>query len=252
MTTATTTTVSDAALAVQLMDLTSLNEQDTTETITVLVESIKPKQGIPAALCVYSEFVADAKLALAERDLKQVKVATVTNFPKGRTPLSDVINETLIAIERGADEIDLVLPYQQLIAGDEALALEYVTASKEVCPEHVKLKVIIESGELKTRVLIEKATEIAIAGGADFVKTSTGKVTVNATLEASEIILGAIKSSQKPVGFKVAGGVKTVTDASNYLQLTANLMGEEYLTPEMFRFGTSSLLADVYNVLEKQ
>ncbi|MGO2167684.1 deoxyribose-phosphate aldolase [Pseudoalteromonas sp.] len=252
MTTAATTSANDAALAVQLMDLTSLNGHDTTTTITALIASIKSNWGLPAAICVYSNFVADAKLALAERELKQVKVATVTNFPKGDTPLNEVINETLIAIERGADEIDLVLPYQQLIAGDEALALEYVTASKDVCPEHVKLKVIIESGELKTSALIKKATEIAIAGGADFVKTSTGKVAINATLEASDVILRTIKASRKQVGFKVAGGVKTVADASNYLQLVANLMSEEYLTPRTFRFGASSLLADIYSSLEKQ
>lgn len=245
-----TTTVDNAALAVQLMDLTSLNDDDSTATINALVTSIKPKLGIPAAVCVYSEFVDDAKVFLAQRELNQVKVATVTNFPTGSRQLSDVINETLIAIERGADEIDLVLPYQALINGDQELTLKYVKASKECCPEHVKLKVIIETGELKTPELITRATSIAIAGGADFVKTSTGKVTVNATLEATEVMLRTIKQSGKIVGFKAAGGVKTVADASDYLQLASDIMGAGYVNPATFRFGASGLLTDVYRVLE--
>ncbi|CAM4421944.1 deoxyribose-phosphate aldolase [Pseudoalteromonas ostreae] len=244
-----TTKLTDAALAVQLMDLTSLNDNDSAATIEALVASIKPSLGIPAAVCVYSEFVDDAKLALAERELSHVKVATVTNFPLGDSELSEVINETLIAIERGADEIDLVLPYQALIAGDEATALEYVRASKGLCPEHVKLKVIIESGELKTPALIKQATELAIAGGADFVKTSTGKVAINATLEATEVMLSTIKQSPRVVGFKASGGVKTVMDASNYLQLAVCIMGEGYLNPSTFRFGASSLLSDIYAIL---
>ena len=244
-----TTQIADAALAVKLMDLTSLNSNDSAATIQVLINSIKPNLGIPAAVCVYSEFVDDAKLALAERELSYVKVATVTNFPSGNSELSEVINETLIAIERGANEIDLVLPYQALINGDADTALEYVRASKECCPEHVQLKVIIESGELKTAQLITLATEIAIAGGADFVKTSTGKVAINATLEATEVMLSTIKKSQREVGFKAAGGVKTVEDASDYLRLAADIMGEEYLQSETFRFGASSLLTDVYAVL---
>ena len=241
----------DAARAVDLMDLTTLNNTDTTQTIAQLVASIQPLLGTPAAVCVYSEFVDDAKVLLAQRELNHIKVATVTNFPSGDGALSAVINETLVAIERGADEIDLVLPYKALAAGDDAKALEYVTASKAVCPEHVKLKVIIESGELKTPALIKQATQIAIAGGADFVKTSTGKVAVNATLDATKVMLEAIKASNKVVGFKAAGGVKTVSDARDYLHLASDIMGADYLNPQTFRFGASSLLSQVYNVLNE-
>ncbi|MDN3378634.1 MULTISPECIES: deoxyribose-phosphate aldolase [unclassified Pseudoalteromonas] len=238
-------------LAVQLMDLTSLNDDDTTASIKKLVDSIEPKLGTPAAICVFSEFVDDAKVFLGERELNHVKVATVTNFPTGNNPLSDVINETLIAIERGADEIDLVLPYQALMAGEHELALKYVKASKECCPEHVQLKVIIESGELKTPEMITQATQIAIAGGADFVKTSTGKVPVNATLQATKIMLNAIKESKKLVGFKAAGGVKTVAQADEYLALATDIMGQAYLSPLTFRFGASSLLSNVYAILNE-
>lgn len=241
----------NAVRTVAVMDLTTLNETDATDTIEQLVASIQPLLGTPAAVCVYSEFVDDAKVFLAQRELNHIKVATVTNFPAGDAALSDVINETLVAIERGADEIDLVLPYKALAAGDDAKALEYVTASKAVCPEHVQLKVIIESGELKTPTLIKLATEIAIAGGADFVKTSTGKVAINATLDATKIMLEAIKASNKVVGFKAAGGVKTVSEASDYLHLASDIMGADYLNPQTFRFGASSLLSQVYNVLNE-
>lgn len=247
-----TTRSVDAALAVQLMDLTSLNETDTSVSIEALIASIEPLLGVPAAICVYSEFVATAKLGLAQRGLNHVKVATVTNFPTGNTPLHMVTNETLLAIERGADEIDLVLPYNALIAGKEAVALEYVRSSKALCPAHVQLKVIIESGELQTPELIKRATEIAIVGGADFVKTSTGKVAINATLEAADIILQTIKISGHTVGFKAAGGVKSVADASNYLQLGLNIMGEKYLSTPTFRLGASGLLMDAYHILRNK
>ncbi len=238
-------------LVVSLMDLTSLNTDDNQASINALVNSIDLKLGIPAAVCVFSEFVDNAKIALANRLLSHVKVATVTNFPTGDAPLNEVLNETLIAIERGADEIDLVIPYKALIKGEADTVLEYVSESKKACGSRAKLKVIIESGELKTPALIAQATELAIQGGADFVKTSTGKVAVNATLEATEIMLNTIKKSSKTVGFKAAGGVKTTGDANAYLQLTTEIMGHEYLAPETFRFGASSLLNDVYKVLHE-
>ncbi len=241
----------DALLAAKLMDLTSLNKSDTTKDIETLINSIRPTLGTPAAVCVYSDFVDDAKIALAARELSHVKVATVTNFPTGDAPLSDVINETLIAIERGADEIDLVIPYKKLTAGDTQTALNYVSESKKACGTKAQLKVIIESGELKTEALIAQATELAIKGGADFVKTSTGKVAINATLESTKVILTAIKNSGKRVGFKAAGGVKTVADASEYLALARSIMSDDYLQASTFRFGASSLLSDVYKELEK-
>lgn len=241
----------EAALAVALMDLTSLNSNDDSAAINTLVNSINPKLGTPAAVCVYSDFVAEAKIALATRELSDIKVATVTNFPTGDAPLNTVINETLIAIERGADEIDLVIPYKALIAGDKSRVLEYVNESKKVCGSRALLKVIIESGELQTPDLIASATLLAIKGGADFVKTSTGKVAVNATLDATKTILNTIKESGKRVGFKAAGGVKTVADASDYLTLASTIMGNDYLQANTFRFGASSLLTNVYAVLNE-
>ena len=151
--------------------------------------------------------------------------------------------------QRGADEIDLVIPYKALIAGDEEKVLTYVKSSKDACGNKAVLKVIIESGEL-TDELITKASQLAIDGGADFVKTSTGKVAVNATLAATEIIL-TIKASGKNVGFKTAGGVRTVADAAQYLALVESIMGEAYIKPKLFRFGASGLLSDVYATLNE-
>jgi len=243
--------IQSAQQTVSLMDLTSLNTDDDQASINALVNSINPKLGTPAAVCVFSEFVDDAKIALANRLLSHVKVATVTNFPSGDAPLNEVLNETLVAIERGANEIDLVIPYKALLKGEADTVLEYVSESKKVCGSRAKLKVIIESGELKTPALITQATELAIQGGADFVKTSTGKVAVNATLEATKIMLITIKKSSKLVGFKAAGGVKTTTDANAYLQLATEIMGDDYLSPGTFRLGASSLLNDVYKVLNE-
>ena len=130
----------EAALAVALMDLTSLNSNDDSAAINTLVNSINPKLGTPAAVCVYSDFVAEAKIALATRELSHIKVATVTNFPTGDAPLNTVINETLIAIERGADEIDLVIPYKALIAGDKSRVLSMLPRAKKSVGRALYLK----------------------------------------------------------------------------------------------------------------
>ncbi|MBU2326157.1 MAG: deoxyribose-phosphate aldolase, partial [Alphaproteobacteria bacterium] len=153
------------------------------------------------------------------------------------------------AIRDGADEIDLVIPYRKFIAGDEAAVSEMVAAVRKACAAPVLLKVILETGELKDKALIRRASEIAIAEGADFIKTSTGKVAVNATLEAADIMLQAIRDSRRKVGFKPAGGISTVADAGHYLRLADTIMGEDWVMPSTFRFGASGLLDDILAVL---
>ena len=144
-----------------------------------------------------------------------------------------------------------LFPIKSLIAGDAQTVLSYVSESKKVCGSRAKLKVIIESGELKTEALITRATQLAIEGGADFVKTSTGKVAINATLESTKIMLTAIKNSGKRVGFKAAGGVKTVADASDYLRLARAIMGDDYLQANTFQLWCFKLIEDVYRCLKK-
>jgi deoxyribose-phosphate aldolase len=241
----------DAAYALALMDLTSLNENDTEQSILALLDSVRPEIGLPAAICVYSRFVGLVKKELVRRNWNSVKVATVTNFYDGEQSLETVLKETEQALIDGADEIDLVIPYKELTNGELRNARLYVAKSKKLCIDYKAcLKVIIESGELKEPELIKKASILAIDAGADFIKTSTGKVPVNATLEATEIMLDAIKASGREVGFKAAGGVRTVCDASAYLRLAEQKLKCDSLTPAQFRFGASGLLKDIHNTLD--
>ncbi|MHA7880040.1 MAG: deoxyribose-phosphate aldolase [Saccharospirillum sp.] len=231
-----------AQQALRLMDLTSLNETDTDASIQQLCEKANSPAGMPAAVCVYPAFIDIARKALLVNHAGSVRVATVTNFPDGSDDIERAVRETRAAVAAGAHEVDVVLPYRALKAGDSDTPLALVRACKAACGESVRLKVIIESGELKTPELIRQASDLAIAGGADFIKTSTGKVPVNATLEATEIMLQAIQASGKDVGFKAAGGIRTAAEATQYLELAERVMGADWITPEHFRFGASSLL----------
>lgn len=232
-----------ATRAIQLMDLTSLNEVDDDARIIALCQQARTPFGNTAAVCIYPRFVGLARLTLAAQGTPHIKVATVVNFPHGDDELEAVLAETSAALANGADEIDLVLPWRALMAGDEAGARALVRGCKALCGVRV-LKVIIESGELKTPALVRAASLLAIEEGADFIKTSTGKVAVNATPEASRIMLAAIAEcgAQNRVGFKAAGGVKSAREAAEYLAMAAAHFGEEWLVAERFRFGASSLL----------
>ena len=231
-----------AKLALGLLDLTSLNDDDTEAKISSLCEQAQIENvGKVAALCIYPRFIPWAKQELARLNIVDVKIATVSNFPQGRDNLAAAVAETKACLAYGADEVDVVFPYRALREGNESIGYKLVKACKAACGEKT-LKVIIESGELKTPELIAKASQISIAAGADFIKTSTGKVPVNATPEAADIMLTQIIDSQKAIGFKPAGGVKTVADVREYLTLLESKLGKEALTATTFRFGTSSLL----------
>lgn len=234
-----------ALLALQLTDLTSLNVSDTRASISQLCEQAATPFGSPAALCVYPEWIVWARLELDRLGLNTVKIATVTNFPAGQTDSDRAAAETMRAVAAGADEVDVVFPYRALLAGDADTGARLVAACKQACGARSRLKVIIESGVLAQPHFIRQASLIAIAQGADFIKTSTGKVTINATLESAEIMLQAIKDSGQAVGFKAAGGVRTVADASAYLALAERMMGADWLHPDTFRFGASGLLQHV-------
>ncbi|MDD7805682.1 MAG: deoxyribose-phosphate aldolase [Endozoicomonas sp. (ex Botrylloides leachii)] len=229
-------------LALKLMDLTALSMDDTNETIIDLCDKATTAAGSVAALCIYPRFISIAKERLYELGLADLKVATVTNFPDGGDDIESAVMETYSAINQGADEVDVVFPYRTLIAGDETAGVELVRECKAVCGDNIILKVIIESGELKTPKLIRQASDLSIEAGADFIKTSTGKVAVNATIEAAQIMLTAIKESRVDVGFKPAGGIRTAKDAKEHLQLAENIMGRNWINPQHYRFGASGLL----------
>ncbi|WP_224717991.1 deoxyribose-phosphate aldolase [Pectobacterium versatile] len=244
------TTAAQRALA--LMDLTTLNEDDTDEKVTALCRQANSPAGKTAAICIYPRFIPLAKKILREQGTPDIRIATVTNFPHGNDDVGIAVAETKAAIAYGADEVDVVFPYRALIAGNAQIGFELVQACKAVCQDaHVLLKVIIETGELKQEALIRQASEIAIDAGADFIKTSTSKVPVNATPESAAIMLKAIrdKGVGERVGFKAAGGVRNAEDAAIYLQLADDIMGAEWATAQHFRFGASSLLASLLTTL---
>ncbi len=242
-----------AQQALNLMDLTSLTNQETTQDIINLCEQAKSPAGNTAAICIYPRFIPLAKKTLESLGASDIKVATVTNFPQGNDDLQIALAETKAAIAYGADEVDLVFPYQALIAGNETIGFDMVKACKAEClVSKVTLKVIIESGELKQPSLIAKASELCIKAGADFIKTSTGKVPINATPESAKIMLEQIKAFNPDVGFKAAGGVKNAEDAKVYLELATSLLGDSWPNATHFRFGASSLLSNLLDTLGKE
>lgn len=232
-------------LALTLLDLTTLNNDDTDQTVIDLCHSAKTEAGSPAAICVYRRFVPIAKETLRKLGLEPMKVVTVANFPAGGDDINSVVAETRTAVACHADEVDVVFPYRALMAGNAKAGSELVKQCKAACGHAVKLKVIIESGELKDPTLIRRASEMAIQAGADFIKTSTGKVPVNATLEAARIMLETIRDSGRDVAFKSAGGIHTAEEAAEHLQLAEEIMGIHWITPDHYRFGASSLLGNL-------
>jgi deoxyribose-phosphate aldolase len=233
--------------AISLIDNTSLNLDDTEEAITQLLNSSLSIEPHTASICIYPKFIKFAKSKYPE-----FRVATVVNFPKGEDKEEDVIALTKQAVVDGADEIDMVVNYKSIIENKTKGLIEakkLIEAVRQVCPEPVLLKVIIESGELKTEDLIESTSNIAIEAGADFIKTSTGKVPINATIETAQIMIKCIKQfhyhypkSTRIIGFKPAGGVKTVEQTRQFLELAQSIMGDNWLSQRTFRFGASSLL----------
>ncbi|AUX73759.1 deoxyribose-phosphate aldolase [Erwinia pyrifoliae] len=239
-----------ALRALQLMDLTTLNDDDTDANVIGLCRQAKSPAGNTAAICIYPRFIPLARKTLREQGTPEIRIATVTNFPHGNDDIDIALAETRAAIAYGADEVDVVFPYRALIAGNETVGFELVKACKQACSAaNVLLKVIIESGELKEEALIRQASEIAIDAGADFIKTSTGKVSVNATPAVAEIMMRTIaaKGVHQQVGFKPAGGVRTADDAALYLQLADDILGPDWADARHFRFGASSLLASLLN-----
>lgn len=233
------TTKSSAQRILSLIDLTNLNDDCTEDNVVELCSRAQGEFGNTAAVCVWPRFV---NLCASILRGTSIKVATVVNFPHGGTDVADVVATTIAALDAGADEIDLVLPYQSMITGDEAQVLSMLQAVREVVHAPAHLKVILETGELINPERIRRASELAIKSGADFIKTSTGKTKISATPEAVTTMLQVIRDSGRPVGLKPSGGIRTVADAQQYLDLADAIMGPQWATPQTFRFGASGLL----------
>jgi deoxyribose-phosphate aldolase len=227
-----------AKLALACLDLTSLNDGDTDADIEKLCVRATGPFGHTGAVCVWPRFVTLART----RQPAAVKVAAVANFPDGSVDVERAVHDTQQIVDAGGDEVDVVIPYRDLAAAPALLA-----AVRRAC-EGRTLKVILETGELDDAALIRRACVIALDAGADFLKTSTGKVKVNATLESATLLLGAIRDGgHEHVGFKPAGGIRTVADAAAFIALTREYLGD--VTPQRFRVGASGLLNDIEAVL---
>ena len=244
-------------MAIQMMDLTTLEGADTKERVRSLcLKAITPdptdlSTPQPAAICVYGDMVKHAKEALGKNKIHVAAVATA--FPSGRASLPVKIADTKDAVNAGADEIDMVIDRGAFLSGNYLEVYKQILAVKAACLRkdgtRAHLKVILETGELETYDNIRRASYLAMLAGPDFIKTSTGKVSVNATLPITLLMLQAVKDwfdqTKIRIGVKPAGGIRTAKDAIKYLVVVKETAGEEWLTPKYFRFGASSLLNDV-------
>ncbi|MDT3400360.1 deoxyribose-phosphate aldolase [Streptomyces sp. B1866] len=244
-------------LAVSMIDLTTLEGADTPGKVRALcAKGANPDptdRSVPrvAAICVYPDMVATAKDALAGTGIKVASVATA--FPAGRAALPVKLADVAAAVAAGADEVDMVIDRGAFLAGRYLAVFEEIRQVREACARAdgtaAHLKVIFETGELETYDNVRRASWLAMLAGADFIKTSTGKVAVNATPPVTLLMLQAVRDFRATtgvqVGVKPAGGIRTTKDAIRYLVLVGETAGEDWLTPEWFRFGASSLLNDL-------
>lgn len=242
-----TTDLQNAARrALVCLDLTNLDDDCDAAAVDDLCRRAQTPQGSVAAVCVWPRFVGQAKAALAHTG---VRVATVINFPAGEDSLDDVKSEARAAIHNGADEIDMVTPWRSVVArGDATTVAALVREIKEITGD-TTLKAILETGEIGDPALIGLAAEAAIEGGADFLKTSTGKTATGATPEAARILLDTIARRGRSVGFKASGGVRTVAQATAYLALADEILGSSWAGPRHFRIGASGLLDAILGTL---
>jgi deoxyribose-phosphate aldolase len=246
-------------LAVRMTDLTTLEGADTPGKIAALAsKAARPDPAdttVPpvAAICIYPDLIQVARERLEDTPVKVAAVATA--FPSGRSPLDLKVEEARRAAEAGAEEIDMVIDRGAFLSGQYAKVYEEVRQVKEAVGD-AHLKVILETGELGTYDNVRRASLLSIAGGADFIKTSTGKISPAATLPVTLVMLEAARDvyeeTGRKVGVKAAGGIREAKDAVRHLVLVNETLGPEWLTPDLFRFGASTLLNDLLLQIRKQ
>ena len=246
-------------LALSMIDLTTLEGKDTPEKVRRLCYKARHLHdslpGLPsvAAVCVYPTFVAIAKKELKGSGINIASVSTA--FPSGQSTLEVKLSDTKFAVDQGADEVDMVISRGKFLAGEYNFVYDEIAAVKQVCGK-AHLKVILETGELDTLDNVRKASDIAIYAGADFIKTSTGKISPAATMPVTFVMLNAIKDYYKKTGIKIgmkpAGGIATSKIALQYLVMLNETLGDEWMNKDLFRFGASSLANDILMQLVKQ
>jgi len=243
-------------LAIRCIDLTTLEGKDSPgKVVSMCAKAVNPGFGAPpvAAVCVYPNMVAVAKAAVAGSTVKVASVATA--FPSGLSSLDVKLRDTETALADGADEIDMVINRGAFLAGDEQLVYDEVAAVKRVCGD-VHVKAILEAGELGSYDAIRRASDLCLEAGADTIKTSTGKIGISATLPISLVMCQSIHAFHQRTGerrgFKAAGGIRTSKVALSYLVLIDEVLGGDWLDPDLFRIGASSLLDDLLLQREKE
>lgn len=246
-------------LALSMIDLTTLEGKDSEGKVIQLCSKAKqpyaPMPDLPtvAAICVYPNMVATAKKALEGSNIHVASVATA--FPSGMAKRQVKLDDTKFAVDQGADEVDMVISRGEFLKGNYNFVFDEIAAIKEACGD-AHLKVILETGELETYENVRKASDIAMHAGADFIKTSTGKISPAATQPVTLVMLEAIRDfyreTGKMIGMKPAGGIRKAKQALQYLVLVKETLGSDWLTPKYFRFGASSLTNDLLMQIVKQ
>lgn len=253
------TKVKGLKLALSMIDLTTLEGKDTEGKVKQMCnKAMHPYDEIPglptvAAVCVYPTHVKTAKGALAGSNVKVASVATA--FPSGNSTLEIKITDTKFAVDNGADEVDMVISRGEFLKGNYNFVFDEIAEIKQACGK-ARLKVILETGELSTLDNVRRASDIAIYAGADFIKTSTGKIQPAATMPVTLVMLEAIKDHYLKtgvmIGMKPAGGISTAKSALQYLVMLYETLGPKWMTNEWFRFGASSLANDIILQLAKE
>lgn len=246
-------------LALSMIDHTTLEGKDSKgKVIQLCSKAMKPYAALPnlpsvAAVCVYPTMVSIAKKALKGSTVKVASVATA--FPSGMAQLRLKLEDTKFAVDEGADEIDMVISRGEFLSGNYNFMFDEIASIKEACGD-AHLKVILETGELETLENVRKASDIAMYAGADFIKTSTGKISPAATQPVTLVMLEAIRdyylNTGVKIGMKPAGGIRKAKEALQYLVLVKETLGVEWLSPDWFRFGASSLTNDLLMQIVKQ
>ncbi|MGV3613558.1 MAG: deoxyribose-phosphate aldolase [Fluviicola sp.] len=247
-------------LVLNMIDLTTLEGKDTPGKVRQLCYKAQHlhdlQEGLPtvAAVCVYPTMVAEAKKALGDSGIKVASVSTA--FPSGQSTMEIKLLDTKFAVDNGADEIDMVISRGKFLAGEYHFVFDEIAAIKEACGKDARLKVIFETGELASLDQVRRASDIAMYAGADFIKTSTGKIQPAATMQVTYTMLCAIKDFYRKTGVKVgmkpAGGISSSKLALHNLVMVKETLGNDWLNNEWFRFGASSLANDVLMQLVKQ
>jgi deoxyribose-phosphate aldolase len=246
-------------LALSMIDLTTLEGKDTPRKVIQLCYKAQhlhdsiPNLPTVAAVCVYPTLVGVAKKELKGSGINIASVATA--FPSGQSTLEVKLSDTKFAVDQGADEVDMVISRGKFLAGEYNFVFDEIAAIKEVCGK-AHLKVILETGELDTLDNVRRASDIAMYAGADFIKTSSGKISPAATMPVTYVMLEAIKDYYKKTGIKIgvkpAGGISTAKQSLQYLVMLKETLGDDWMNKEMFRFGASRLANDILMQLEKQ